>query len=422
MGFFTQAYLHSQTDRVAQLLKGQLTALDSALTGATVVSLRDQLNALGDTTLEDAFGSYATAVDEMALPTNRAAALAVLCQLPTLQNYARGLNAVAVANGYANLRAALTDKSAVVHPLYAELHRSVFQEGAFTNGGDVTTVFAPTYGVVAPSRVFIGADGALSDDSTDALDAGTADVSLFGTNGHSVYLGSPHPYTHAIFGLSTKANVTPGYTPSYWNGNAWVSLGATDNSAGMTRNDTVSWTRPGDWVRCYKDAGGTAFPTDSTPLFYTKWTRTAGTLGTPPVATSIRLVPSVVLKGTASHLGVDQPPLGLIRVTGTNAVSVESIAAVDYARFTEPVIILRALNLFGANLTLTLSYVNQAGANQTQAQSAWTAPAALATQATTLNGADTGVRSIRTAGWAATTTNTDGVIAIEVAELRSLAL
>jgi len=82
-----------------------------------------------------------------------------------------------------------------------------------------------------------------------------------------------------------------------------------------------------------------------------------------------------------------------------------------------------ALSPFAADLTITISYVNQAAGNVTQAQSAWSAPiAALDTKAITLNGADTGVRSVRTTAWAVTTTATEGIIAVHSIMPRTPAL
>jgi hypothetical protein len=143
------------------------------------------------------------------------------------------------------------------------------------------------------------------------------------------------------------------------------------------------------------------------------------------VATGIRIVPKPVFtsSGGSLHLGVDQPPLAIIRVTATNTCSVESICSVDYTRFKEPGIRLRALSVFGADATFTIAYTDQAGnTGNTQAQSAWTAPAAYGTQTCTLAGGDTGVRTIATSGWAVTTTETDAVVAVEVVESRVPAL
>ena len=96
--------------------------------------------------------------------------------------------------------------------------------------------------------------------------------------------------------------------------------------------DTLTFTAPIDWVRYHKDSGGTAFPGELTPLYYVRIARTENTVVTPPVATCIRIVPTAVLAGS-QHLGADQPPLAIIRVTGASALTVVSVATVATARF-----------------------------------------------------------------------------------------
>lgn len=426
MGSPTQTQIQNQTDRIAALLALNLAGHDTELSGATVASLGTLVDGVGDLDYEAAMLTYALAVDRHSLPENYATALQGLCNRPAHKAFVQQLAAYvtgAPGGSYASFRAYLTDKSAVVHPLFAELFRQHNREDAFTLSSDVTTVFAPNYAVRAADRVYVGADGSLAEDTTDALDVGTADVDLFTSDDHCLYIGSRYKFTQAILGLSTLANTSITPTFQYWNGTAWVTLTVTDNSTGLTKNDTITWTAPSDWQRCAAGADSTAFA-DLTPLYYVRISRTENTVATPPVATCLRIVPAAVMNGTGSgaqHLGVDQPPLGIIRITGAATIVPASIVDLAYSRFKEPALRFRALTPGLGTPTITASYVNQDGTNQTQAQSALTSPAALDAISIALNGADTGGRSVRTSGWVVSG-GAQGVLAVESVLARTPAL
>lgn len=419
--------LHSLTDRIAALMKLELAGLDNQLVAASVNSMGVLMDGAGDVSLEAAMMSLCNAVDDQSLPENYYNGLLPYLGRTQYRDWHKGIAAYMASTpggSLGNFRAACTSIGAVVHPLYAELARSVENESLFTLSGDVTTVFAPNYAVRSPDRIYTGADGSLTDDTIDAADVGTADVALFASNNHYLYVGCRIPFSQLIAGLSTKssASITP--TFAYWNGNAWATLTVTDNSTGFQKNQNIKWTIPTDWVRSYKDTAGNELA-DKTPLYYIRIKRTNSSGITPPTATGIRLVPKAIFtaNGGANHLGVDQPPLALVRVTAQDTVVVESIVNPDYTRFKEPTIRLRALSVFGADITPTVAYTDQDGnTGITQAQSGWTAPAAYDTVAVSLAGGDTGVRAIETSGWAATTTETDAIIAVEVVELRVPAL
>lgn len=427
MGAPSATQFHNWTDRVAALLKLNLDGYKSELVSASAQSLARQVDGSGDPLLEAALMGLANAVDRHSLPERYYAALPSLCGRPAFREFATGLNAfLSTADGgsYTNLRAALADKSAVVHPLFAELVRAALSESFFNDSdGDITTVFAPNYQTRAPDRVYVGADGSLSEETVDAEDAGTADVTLFASDNDAVYIGSRYKFSQVVIGLSTLAGADPELTFEYWNGNAWSELEVTDNSEGLTRNDTIRWTVPSDWSRSNQDKGSNNLA-DLSGLYFLRLARTADTLETPPVGTSIRIVPQPVLTAPngSRHLGVDQPPLAIVRITGTNTCVVESIAGVDYSRFAEPGVSARALTPIAQDLTFTLSYVDQAGNNDSKAQTAWTAPAALGTKSFTLNTGDTGVRSVRESGNSIVTTATEGVFEIYAAEARTPAL
>jgi hypothetical protein len=426
MGAPTKTLIEALTDRTAAILQLGLNGLLSEALGATLTSMAIQVDGAGDQVLEAALMSAALGVDEQSLPTNHRTAVNALVSRTTLRQWASDLNTLVTGpagGSYDSFNAYLAAKSAAVHPLFAELFRAVRGEAAFTTSGDVLNVFAPSYTTRSADRVYQGADGSLSEETTDAASSATGDVTLVASNNHAVYIGSRYKFGQVVIALSQLANVTIAPSFQYWNGNAWATLTVTDNSTGLTKNDTIKFTPPSDWERAYKDGGGTAFA-DVAPLYYIRIARTASTVNTLPIGTCIRIVPTAVLNGTSSarHLGVPQPPLGIARVTATNTLVVESIVDADYLRFAEPAIQLVALTPIGSNLTVTISYVSEDGTNQTQAQSSWTAPAALGTKAISLNGSDTGVRSVRTTGWAVTTAATEGVFAIEAPSLRTPAL
>lgn len=425
MGAPTATQIQNQTDRIAALINLDLAGFQSELSGATNTSLWDFVDAVGDADYEATMMSYALAIDRHSLPENYKTALADILGRAAYANFATSLNTFlksAAGGSHADLRAYLTTNSATVHPLFAELcRRAINAETLFTLSDDVTTVFAPNYQSRAPARVYTGADGSLAEDTTDATDVGTADVALFASDNDYLYIGSPYKFSQVVVGLSTLANVTIDPAFAYYNGSAWASLTVTDNSTGFTVNDTLKWTVPGDWQRTYNDSGGTAFPNEDTPLYYIRIQRQANTLGTPPVGSIIRIIPEPVLDANGAHLGVDQPPIGLIRITAATTIVVEALNTVAYARWAEPGVRFRALTPFSGSPVITLAYVQQTGSDGSKAQSAWTTPAALDTVAVTLDTGHTGIRSVRTTG-NSVSSGTQGVIEVYCAESRTPAL
>lgn len=423
MGAPTVDEIEDLTDSLAALIKAELSGQSAKLAGATNPSLANQVAALGDLSLISALGAYALDVDDRAAPANLHRALTRILADDALREFALRLSNYvksSAGGGYASFRAYLADVGATLHPLAAELFRAALTDrDALTSAEDVTTVFAPNYQTIAPARVYVGADGSLSEETTDATDPGTADVTLFGSDNHTLYVRSPHVFSHLILGLSTLASEDVDWLIEYWNGGAYVELDVTDLTTGLTLAGYLSWTPPSDWARNAADKGGTAFA-DTTPMFTVRLQRRADTVNTPPVGTCLRIVPAAVLAADSLHLGVDQPPLGLILITGATTLVPESIVEIARTRFAEPGIRWRALTP-GVDGTLTTSYVDQDSNNETQAQTALSAPAALDNGALTLAGADTGARSIRETGWAVTG-GVRGVIEIYAVETRSPAL
>lgn len=91
------------------------------------------------------------------------------------------------------------------------------------------------------------------DYSDAAQDAETTNDVVLGAmktlaNGGATYLGSPVPFSGLWVDVGSANAVVSTLTASYWTGNAWTSLSATDNtasgSATFAVDGTVTWTVP----------------------------------------------------------------------------------------------------------------------------------------------------------------------------------
>lgn len=431
MGVPSKSQVESITDQIAAIIAADLAGYKSEYTsGKTVNALAVLVDGFGDQTLEAVLMPYALAVDAMSLPENHFTALAdIVGKRTALQNFATALNnhvksTAPGGGGFASLRAYLASVSGYCHPLYAELHRAVTDPDSFTSASVVGGVSVPTYSAIFANRVYRGTDGSLASELTDSMSAATADVTLLPSDDMALYIGCDRKFEQVIIALSTVATEDNTLTFQFWNGNAWATLTVTDNTVGLTRNDTITFTAPTDWTRHYKDAGGTAFAALE-PLYYVRIARTADTVNTPAVGTCITVVPTYApsATGASTHLGIQQPPLAICRISAANTIVVSTPVNVDYTRFCHPLssqakIRIRALTPISANVTLTLAYVDQAGANGSQAQSAMSTIAALNTAVVSLTNTTDGLRSVRSASSAATSA-TSGVFAIEVSEIRT---
>lgn len=430
MGVPTQTQIQNWSDRLAALVQLDLNGFSNELVGATNQSLWNQVDASTDPGVVSALSAVSDAIDRMSLPENYPNALPALLGRGPYKDWMNAANAL-VAGGaappFGSFQAYLNNKGATVHPLFAELWRANFGANSLDSAatpGTVTEVFPPNYTVRTCDRVYSGADGALSDITAVAASAATADFSPYTANNQALYFGSTRKFSQIIVALSTPANVTIAPVFQYWNGSSWATLTVTDNSAGFTLNDTVSFTPPSDWQRYYKDGGGTAFPGEDTPLYYIRIARSAGALATPPVGTCATIVPARVLLGSTQDYGVDQPPLILLRITGGTTITPvlpNGLTGMDFTRFKPGAVRFRALTPFSTTPVILISYLNQAGNAQTQSQAGWASPAALATVAVVLNGADTGMRSAAVTGWTVSA-GSQGVIAVESVVARAPAL
>jgi len=424
------AVLQTLTDKlVRRAALVTTTPAPNLLLGCTESGLGRYLDASTpyDPELEAALAPACMGIDRQVLAPNYVAFLQAALnnskwrELGTaIQTYVQS----AAGGGYANLGAYLTASGALLHPLFGEI---VMQPGGnvFMDGGTAIGLMHPLMQPTSFARVYTGALGALVDKTTDAASVATADVALFATNGHVLVLGSRHRFRYVMGDLSTVGSTDATVIWYYWNGATWAVAPPThDYTTGFSVNGgLIEFPGLPTWVPTCMDNQGTPAVFDTTQegdFYYMMGVRTAGTLVAPPVATWLQLVPEKV-PATGQMFGCDQPPIALVRITGTNLCEVTVLNAPEWGKFMAPgtannALKLLALTKFSTNVTFTLGYTNQAGAAKTKAQSVWSSPAAGDVKTVALDGADTAIRGVTAATCVVTTSATSGVFAIVVGD------
>lgn len=76
---------------------------------------------------------------------------------------------------------------------------------------------------------------------------GTA-FSVINTNAYYLYLGKSTTFRDVSVSLSVFATAADVLIPEYWNGAAWVSLTATDNTNNFQNNGTITFSLPAGWA------------------------------------------------------------------------------------------------------------------------------------------------------------------------------
>lgn len=115
----------------------------------------------------------------------------------------------------------------------------------------------------------------------DASTSTTLTLSSMDTaaNGDYLYVGSEQQFRGVYVDVgSTNSNASV-LTVNYWNGTAWTTTSATDNTASggatIAVDGTVTWTLPTDWAQTtLVDAGdspGTTFPYRTKRMYWTRW-------------------------------------------------------------------------------------------------------------------------------------------------------
>ena len=318
MGLMTGTVFEALTDSIYRRMALVVDQVPNMLQDCTLIGLAGYIDeATEDPALQVALLTNAADVDRAALMANRR---------ETIQNLIGGSNVwkdlltdlfsyVKTANGgsYASVRAYCVDQSAAMHPLVGELARSLLGEGALASSGVTVGVMPPKMQAVDFDRVFTGAQGSLTDDTTDAGSSTKADVALFAADDDVLVLGSKSKFSYVLFDLDTVASSDCALLAYYWNGTAWAALTIADSSTGFSVNDgLISFTAPADWEPCHQDMQGTPAnfsDTDLEDLYYIILQRTENTVATPPVASMLQVVPEAVTLANGSDLyGVDQPP------------------------------------------------------------------------------------------------------------------
>src|SRR5262245_3257702 len=232
MGAPSQTQVQTWTDQIAAMMLKDLAGYQSEYGGVELPvngggkaanSLFDMVDASNDPDVEAALNDASDGVDKHSLPERFGDAVMPVLLRTAYRNWVSRLSTLVQSTGggsYTSLKAYLAAKAATVHPLWGELARSVVGDD-FSISGDVTTIFAPSYAVRAADRFYSGADGTLTDDTTDAQDAGTADIALFAAANDAIYIGSRYRFSAAAVALSTVSSANITATFEYWNGNAW---------------------------------------------------------------------------------------------------------------------------------------------------------------------------------------------------------
>ena len=125
--------------------------------------------------------------------------------------------------------------------------------------------------------------GNLTDYSNEAQDGlASTDVTLSSlTAGAFVYIGSHVPFRGVTIDVdAANSTASTDLTVKYWNGSAWASISATDNTVSggisLAQDGTVTWTVPSTWVPVSLRAAGDTLlfaPADlvNPKIYWTRW-------------------------------------------------------------------------------------------------------------------------------------------------------
>jgi len=425
MGTLSKTVFEALADKLhRRIVAAVVTPMPNMLTANTEVGLAEYLDTnCADPDVQDALLTSAIGVDRQVLFGNLREYQSAVLGVGKWKSFMSAVNSLAQSAGggsYASLTAYLTAVSAKVTPTVGEMYGA----SHFLEGTTPTGIMHPQMTVRSFDRVYTGTMGSLVDDTTDAGSAAAADVPICAADDDVIVLGSRSKFDTILCDLSTVASADCAIDAYYWDGAAWAELTLTDQTTGFSVNGgVITYTLPTDWVPYNKDMDSpnatldTAYEED---LYYVIIQRTEATVAPDtPTATWFKHVPQPVLDSASKLYGaVDQPPMALVRITGTNTIVVTSIRDPEHTKFEVPgtansVLKLLAITDIGSDVTFTLGYTDQAGTAATKAQTAWTAAISAGdTKTLALDVGDTGIRSIATATCAATTAATTGVFMI----------
>lgn len=121
-----------------------------------------------------------------------------------------------------------------------------------------------------------------TDETTDAADPGTADVTLTNATGAILYLGMDVTFEHATVQISTAQNGA-NYVWEYYNGSTWATLTVTGVLT-ATGAVNLNWTIPTDWATT---------AVNSVTKYYVRFRQT-GAITTTPIFSTIQCGGGVV--------------------------------------------------------------------------------------------------------------------------------
>lgn len=430
MGLLAKQQYEVLTDRLAaRVAAAAVTPAASMLSGNTEEGLAAYIDeASSDPDLQAALLPSAVTIDRQMLGggvysyINQAIANSEWAALiSALNSYVQS----GAGGGYASLAAYLDDVGATTHPLAAEIIKKSIGANAFGLGGAAVSAMHPRMQTVAFDRVYAGTIGSLIDETIDAGDVDTADVACFAADDDIIALGSRFKFSTVLLELSQVASTDCDLHAFYWNGSAWAELVLTDYTSGFSVNGgMIGFDKPADWVPSNMDMDTPASVLDTDheeELYYVILQRQAVTVSpSTPELTWLQCVPSAIANARGRLYGLDQPPIALVRVTGSDACEISVIRQPQYEEFICPgtangELRLKAITSFSEDVTFTLGYTGQDGNAATNAQSTWSAPIAAGdTHTIALAGGDTGLRAISASTCAVGTDATSGVFSVEV--------
>ena len=138
--------------------------------------------------------------------------------------------------------------------------------------------------------------------TSTTMNIGALDVAA---NGTYIYFGSKRPFAGLYVVVGTVNAIASVLTVKYWNGTAWATTSATDNTAStgvtLAQTGTVTWTVPSAWVMAPLNAakGGNEVGTGDTTLeigvarepYYWVRAEVSVLLTTPATLTGILAIP-----------------------------------------------------------------------------------------------------------------------------------
>lgn len=431
MGQVTREMLEMLTDRHASRIQAVIDGLINGVTSNTEEGLAAYIDLYSsDPLLQGALLTSAADVDRQAIGGDdfRASLNEIIDWTSNKALYTALRTFVTGEDGgdNASFAAYVNSIGIKIHPLAVEAIRKALGEGAFTLSGSIVGAAPPKQLARAFDRVWAGAEGSLSDVTTAAGETTDNDVVPWASNGNCLYLGSRFKFGYILSSTSTVGSATITPTVKYWNGTEWTAVsGLTDNTTGFSVDGgLISFTIPDDWVPHNKDNQATPEvfgDSNEEELYYLRIERTnSGGIDDPELEWLLH-VPEAIQTASNALYGYDQPPLGIVRITGSATISATEIQDPDRTRFELPYtsnneLRLRAITDISGTVVFTLGYKDQDDNAATKAQTSWSSPSAGDTKALVLADGDTGLREFTASTCTKTGTATSGVFVIEVGD------